>query len=57
MAMMEPIKAMILNYMRVILLPFLTKSPANTHPREMPTIVLVVNMVELKSIAYGSQFN
>lgn len=56
-AIIEPIKAMILNYIIVILLPFFTKSPANTHPSEMPTIELVVSMVELKSIAYGSQFN
>lgn len=56
-AIIEPSKAMILNYMIVLLLPFFTKSPAKTQPREIPTIVLVVNMVELRSTAYGSQFN
>jgi len=50
-AISEPIRAMILNYMMVLLLPFLTKSPANTHPNDIPTIVLVVNIVELRSIA------
>ena len=56
-AMIDPINAMILNYIRVILLPFFTKSPAKTHPKEIPTIVLVVNIVEFKSIAYGSQLS
>lgn len=57
MAIIEPIRAMILNYITVLLLPYFIKSPANTQPREIPTIVLVVRIVELKSIAYGSQFN
>lgn len=56
-AMTDPRRAIMLNLISVVLLPFLMKSPPNMQPSEIPTIVLVVKIVVLRSIAYGSQFN
>jgi len=56
-AIIDPMSPIILKVINVVLLPYLTKSPPNIQPKDMPTIALVVNIVEFKSIAYGSQFN
>ena len=57
MAIIDPNRPTILNLISVDLLPYLIKSPPNIEPNEIPTIVLVVNIVEFKSMAYVSQFN
>ena len=53
----DPSKPTQLNLIRVLLLPYLMKSPPNIDPNEIPTIADVVKMVELNSIITGSQFS
>ena len=56
-AIIDPSRPTILKLINVCLLPYFMKSPPNMQPNEIPTIVLVVKIVELRSTAAGSQFN
>lgn len=49
-AIIDPNRPIILNLIKVDLLPYLMKSPPKIEPSEIPTIVLVVNIVDKISI-------